>query len=180
MLYQHFIPLFFRLKNHKMILFLILDNFLFSGYLACQQIGPLGGIATFGIPVVRSLGSIASPITLTAQPLEPRVNETHSFTIISYQELVWKFLIVCFKMVTLNMSQFSYSCKIERENGISHLISVLCVNCKFTSECNSGIFQKYSRNIPECWLLNNLVVHLVWTASEIWKIKNLTILLTFK
>ena len=45
------------------------------------------------------------------------------------------------------MSHFSYSCKIKRENGISCLISTLCVNCKFTSECNSGIFQKYSRNV---------------------------------
>ena len=103
MLYEEFIPLFFHFKNYKMILSLILDNFLFSGYLACQQIGPLGGPATFGIPVVRSLGSIASPITLTAQPLEPRVNETYSFRIISYQELVWIFWLFCFKMVTLNI-----------------------------------------------------------------------------
>ena len=44
------------------------------------------------------------------------------------------------------MSHFSYSCKTERQNGISHLNSALCVNYKFTSKRNSGIFQKYSRN----------------------------------
>ena len=88
MLNEHFILLFLGFKNYKMILFLILDNLLFSGYLACQQIGPLGGPATFGIPMVRSLGSIASPITLTGQPLEPRVTETYFFTTISYQELI--------------------------------------------------------------------------------------------
>ena len=27
------------------------------------------------------------------------------------------------------MSHFSYACKTEGENGISHLISALCVNC---------------------------------------------------
>ena len=41
------------------------------------------------------------------------------------------------------MSHFSYSCKTEGENGISRLISTLCVNCKFTSERYSGIFQNY-------------------------------------
>ena len=30
---------------------------------------------------------------------------------------------------SLNMSHFSYACKTEGENGISHLISTLCVNC---------------------------------------------------
>ena len=61
------------------------------------------------------------------------------------------------------MSHFSYSCKTERENGISHLNSALCINCKFTSECNSGIFQNYL-------LPNHLDVHLVQTTSEtsIW------------
>ena len=39
------------------------------------------------------------------------------------------------------------------------LISTLCVNCKFTSECYSRIFQIY-------WLINHLDVHLVWTTSE--------------
>ena len=42
------------------------------------------------------------------------------------------------------MSNFSYSCKTEQENGISRLISTLYINCKFKSEPNSGIFQKYS------------------------------------
>ena len=27
------------------------------------------------------------------------------------------------------MSHFSYACKTEGENGISHLISALCINC---------------------------------------------------
>ena len=49
--------------------------------------------------------------------------------------------------VEVYMSHFSYSCKTEWENGISRLISALCVNCKFTSEHYSGIFQKYSRII---------------------------------
>ena len=43
----------------------------------------------------------------------------------------------------LDMSHFSYSCKTEGENGISRLISALCVNCKFTSERYSRIFQNY-------------------------------------
>ena len=63
------------------------------------------------------------------------------------------------------MSHFSYSCKTEGENGISHLISALCVNCKFTSEHYSGIFQNY-------WLLNHLDVYLVRTTSETSKNKN--------
>ena len=36
-----------------------------------------------------------------------------------------------------------YSCKTEGENGISRLISTVCINCKFTSEHYSGIFQNY-------------------------------------
>ena len=46
-----------------------------------------------------------------------------------------------------NMSHFSYACKTEGKNGISHLISGLCVNCL------SAILE-YSR-------LNHLDVHLV-------------------
>ena len=64
----------------------------------------------------------------------------------------------------LYMSHFSYSCKIKRQNGISRFISALCVNCKFTSESNSEIFQNY-------WLLNHLDVHLVQTTSETSKNK---------
>ena len=45
----------------------------------------------------------------------------------------------------INMTLPSYLCKIELENGISHLISRLCINCKYTFGYNSGIFQKYSR-----------------------------------
>ena len=68
------------------------------------------------------------------------------------------------------MYHFSYSCKTERENGISRLISALCVNCKFTSECNSGIFQKYSRIIDYsmicmciwCGLLQKLEKSKIW------------------
>ena len=40
---------------------------------------------------------------------------------------------------------FSYLCKTKLENGISHLISTLSINCKYTSGYNSRIFQKYSR-----------------------------------
>ena len=61
-------------------------------------------------------------------------------------------------------SHFSYSCKTERENGISRLNSTLCVNCKFTSQCNSGIFQKYSRNIPE--IFQNADYSTIWLC--IW------------
>ena len=46
-----------------------------------------------------------------------------------------------------NMYHFSYSCKTERENGICRWISTLCINRKFTSECYSGIFPKYSQII---------------------------------
>ena len=72
---------------------------------------------------------------------------------------------ICIYISTkLNMSHFSYSCKTKRENGISRLNSALCVNCKFTSEHNSRIFQNYL-------LLNHLDVHLVQTTSETSKNK---------
>ena len=68
------------------------------------------------------------------------------------------------------MSHFSYLFKTERENGISHLISALCINCKFTSECNSRIFQKYSRIIDYsmiwmciwCGLLQKIEKSKIW------------------
>ena len=70
----------------------------------------------------------------------------------------------CFKKCYKNrkrkenyMTLLSYLCKMKRQNRISHLVCALGVNCKYTSGYNSGIFQKYSRNIPEYWLLNNLV-----------------------
>ena len=50
------------------------------------------------------------------------------------------------------MSHFAYACKTEGKNGISHLISALCVNCLIS--------------IPEYSRLNHLDVHLVWTTSE--------------
>ena len=37
------------------------------------------------------------------------------------------FIRKCFSF--LYMSHFSYACKTKGENGISHLISILCVNC---------------------------------------------------
>ena len=45
------------------------------------------------------------------------------------------------------MSHFAYACKTEGENGISCLISALCINCL--------------RSIPEYSRLNHLDVHLV-------------------
>ena len=50
------------------------------------------------------------------------------------------------------MSHFAYACKTEGKNGISRLISALCVNCLIS--------------IPEYSRLNHLDVHLVWTTSE--------------
>ena len=50
------------------------------------------------------------------------------------------------------MSHFAYACKTEGKNGISRLISALCINCLIS-------IQEYSR-------LNLLDVHLVWTTSE--------------
>ena len=50
------------------------------------------------------------------------------------------------------MSHFAYACKTEGKNGISCLISALCVNCLIS--------------IPEYSRLNHLDVHLVWTTSE--------------
>ena len=47
----------------------------------------------------------------------------------------------------MNMSHFSYACKTEGKNGISHLISAVCINCLSA--------------IPEYSRLNNLDVHLV-------------------
>ena len=32
-------------------------------------------------------------------------------------------------VIVIHMSHFSYACKTKGENGISHLISALCVNC---------------------------------------------------
>ena len=52
-------------------------------------------------------------------------------------------LASCLIKVSIDMSHFNYSCKTEGGNGISHLIYALWVNCKFTSECYSGIFQNY-------------------------------------
>ena len=46
-------------------------------------------------------------------------------------------------IIMIYMSHYSYSWKIKRQNGISRLLSALCVNCKFTSERNSRIFQNY-------------------------------------
>ena len=51
-----------------------------------------------------------------------------------------------------HMSHFAYACKTEGKNGISHLISALCVNCLIS--------------IPEYSRLNHLDVHLVWSTSE--------------
>ena len=51
------------------------------------------------------------------------------------------------------MKIFAYACKTEGKNGISRLISTLCVNCLIS--------------IPEYSRLNHLDVHLVWTTSEI-------------
>ena len=52
-----------------------------------------------------------------------------------------------FKYMYLHMSHFSYACKTEGENGISRLISSLCINCLSA--------------IPEYSRLNHLDVHLV-------------------
>ena len=49
------------------------------------------------------------------------------------------------------ISHFAYACKTEGKNGISRLISTLCVNCLIS--------------IPEYSRLNHLDVHLVWTTS---------------
>ena len=61
------------------------------------------------------------------------------------------------------MSHFAYACKTEGKNGISHLISGLCVNCLIS-------ILEYSR-------LNHLDVHLVmciWCRplQKLQKIKN--------
>ena len=57
-----------------------------------------------------------------------------------------------FCQLNINMSHFAYACKTEGKNGISSLISTLCVNCLIS--------------IPEYSRLNHLDVHLVWTTSE--------------
>ena len=56
------------------------------------------------------------------------------------------FLQYDFQVVS-NMSHFAYACKTEGQNGISRLISGLCVNCLIS--------------IPEYSRLNHLDVHLV-------------------
>ena len=48
-------------------------------------------------------------------------------------EIEWQILFFSFGFAQVtevrHMSHFSYACKTEGENGISCLISVLCVNC---------------------------------------------------
>ena len=51
------------------------------------------------------------------------------------------------KKYKIYMSYFAYACKTEGKNGISHLISALCVNCLIS--------------IPEYSRLNHLDVYLV-------------------
>ena len=58
---------------------------------------------------------------------------------------VWDYFLIY-------MSHFAYACKTEGKNGISCLISTLCINCLIS-------ILEYSR-------LNHLDVHLVWTTSE--------------
>ena len=65
--------------------------------------------------------------------------------------------ILCHNRETgLHMSYFAYACKTEGKNGISRLISALCVNClisipeysriiDYSSECASGV--DYFRNL---------------------------------
>ena len=50
-------------------------------------------------------------------------------------------------VTNIYMSHFAYACKTEGQNGISRLISGLCVNCLIS--------------IPEYSRLNHLDVHLV-------------------
>ena len=52
----------------------------------------------------------------------------------------------------MHMSHYAYACKTEGQNGISRLISGLCVNCLIS--------------IPEYSRLNHLDVHLVLTTLE--------------
>ena len=42
------------------------------------------------------------------------------------------------------MSHFSYTCKTEGENGISRLISALCVNCLISIRCCIQVEQQNS------------------------------------
>ena len=104
------------------------------------------------------------------------------------------------------MSHFAYACKTEGKNGISRLISGLCVNCLISipeysnhsqsSGCASGVdlFRNFTKlkilniwivkyllnckrylsynfwifqKISECWVLENLDVHLERTTSEL-------------
>ena len=55
--------------------------------------------------------------------------------------------ITCTRDTTTDMSHFTYACKTEGENGISCLISALCVNCLSS-------ISEYSR-------LNHLDVYLI-------------------
>ena len=52
-----------------------------------------------------------------------------------------------FLVIIIHMSYFAYACKTEGKNGISHLISGLCINCL--------------SSIPEYSRLNHLDVYLV-------------------
>ena len=60
------------------------------------------------------------------------------------------------------MSHFSYACKTEGENGISRLISALCVNCLST-------IPEYSRNID-----HSIIWMCIWCGllQKLHKIKN--------
>ena len=59
----------------------------------------------------------------------------------------------------LDMSHFSYVCKTEGENGISHLISALCVNClsaipEYSRFIDYSIIWMYIYRYIYTWTLN--------------------------
>ena len=64
----------------------------------------------------------------------------------------WYFRSKILKLIY--MSHFSYACKTEGENGISHLISALCINCMSAVLEYSRIFVTVLRDGE----INNIII----------------------
>ena len=71
------------------------------------------------------------------------------------------------------MFHFSYACKTKGENGISHLISALCINCL------SAILE-YSRNIDYSRIWMSIWCGLLQKLHKIKKSEHLNSKVSFK
>ena len=103
-----------------------------------KEILPLEGAAGIKVPY---LGYVEAQLEI---PGVDAFNEDCLFLVMPDHEYGHRVPVT---IGTLHMSHFAYTCKTEGQNGISRLISGLCVNCLIS--------------IPEYSRLNHLDVHLV-------------------